>query len=278
MKTVVLTPSTHDLPPGWSGSALREVAQRAANRWSYPNVSCAVKVVVAEPAPIGRAAQDGQNLLVFRSHDWCHNDRCGAASTYPQRATGMTTTYPQGAMGRAVAEADVELNAVHFRLTAPEVPDPATAGGKWDAPLESVLVHEIGHVLGLGDACLAGHRASGRPMIADCDPEEASRAMFPTGPRHPVRSRRRRAVPALPGGDASLHAAVGHRTPRVGRLGRYDGRHGPPQAAASQGRTRLRADVKRFLNDSGSQSPGLNRGPTVYETVALPLSYSGEPL
>jgi hypothetical protein len=173
VKTVVLTPSTHDLPPGWSGEDLRKTVQAAAARWSYPQVPCALKVTVAEPTSAWRATQDGTNLIVYRSQTWCHNERCGPESTFPLRVTGMTTSYPTGAAGRAVVEGDVELNGVTFAPTA--------TAGKWTAPLESVLVHELGHVVGLPDACLVDHRASGRPVIGGCGPEESTRAMFPTG-------------------------------------------------------------------------------------------------
>jgi hypothetical protein len=177
LKTVVLTPSTHDLPAGWSGNDLRKAVEAAAARWSYPQLPCAVKIAVADPTAAWRATEDGTNLIVYRSQVWCHNERCGPESTFPLRVTGMTTTYPKTAVGSAVVEGDVELNGVTFR---PDSSLPASPG-KWNAPLESVLVHEIGHVLGLGDACLVGHRASGRPVIDGCGPEESARAMFPTG-------------------------------------------------------------------------------------------------
>jgi hypothetical protein len=166
VKTVVLTPSGLDLPAGWSGDAFRDAVQRAAERWSAPNVPCAVKLTVAEPRPVRLAARDGSNVVVMRGRSWCHNDRCGPETTFPQRAAGMTTVYPQGATGVAIEEADVELNAAAFQRPG---------------ALESVLVHEIGHVLGLGDACVAGHRASGRPVIAECSADERARAMFPSG-------------------------------------------------------------------------------------------------
>lgn len=148
---------------------------------------------MAEPRAVHLASQDGTNAIIHRASSWCHNNRCGPETTFPFRVTGMTTTYPRGAAGAAIQEADVELNGVAFQLTG------AAAGGagqggsardgrseagvhaRWSAPLESVLVHEIGHVLGLPDVCLAGHRASGRPLIGACGADDRARAMFPTG-------------------------------------------------------------------------------------------------
>ncbi len=183
MKTVALTPSTHDLPPGWSAGQFRDVVQRAADKWSFPNVPCGVKVTVAEASPVWRATEDGANLIVFRGRTWCHNERCGSQSTFPLRATGMTTTHPRGAIGRAVVEADVEINGTAFTYSGSGVSVPEPTVGKWTAPLDSVLVHEIGHVLGLPDACGTGRRPSGRPITSDCGPDDRLRVMFPIGLR-----------------------------------------------------------------------------------------------
>ena len=183
MKNLVLTPSTHELPPGWSVDQFRDVVQRAADKWTFPNIPCGVKVTVAETSPAWRATEDGTNLIVFRGLTWCHNERCGPQSTFPLRATGMTTTHPKDAIGRAVVEADVEINGVAFRYGGNAGAVPESEGVKWSVSLESVLVHEIGHVLGLPDACGTQRRASGRPITSDCASGDRLRVMFPTGLR-----------------------------------------------------------------------------------------------
>jgi hypothetical protein len=180
MKTLVLTPSASELPPGWSAAEFREAIQRAADLWSYPNVPCSLKVTVAEPQREWRASQDGTNLIAVRGHTWCHNDRCGAQSTFPLRATAMTTTYPEGTVGRAVVEADVEINGSAFRFTGPGH-DPPPAGRGWAVPLQPVLLHEIGHVLGLGDVCGATRMQSGRPLTSTCSSDDLQRVMFASG-------------------------------------------------------------------------------------------------
>lgn len=182
-KVVVVTPSTHDLPTGWSAEQFTEVVQRAADKWSFPNVPCGVKVTVAKASAAWRAAEDGTNLIAFRGRTWCHNERCGAQSTFPLRATGMTTTHPAGTTGRAVVEADVEINGTAFKFSGNGAAVTEAAGGKWTASLEAVLVHEIGHVLGLPDACGTERRPSGRPIMSDCGPDDRLRVMFPSGLR-----------------------------------------------------------------------------------------------
>jgi hypothetical protein len=175
MKTVVITPSTSGLPPDWSIDRFREALQRAADSWSFPSVRCGVKLVVGQPQAEWRAVRDGTNLVAFRSKDWCHNERCGPTSTFPLRAMGMTTPYPGGA--GLPEEADVELNAVTFRLAGNgDVGKQLHA--QWSTPIEPVLVHELGHVLGLPDVCGGERRASGRAVTSACSAQDRQRVMF----------------------------------------------------------------------------------------------------
>lgn len=90
---------------------------------------------------------------------------------------GMTTTYPDGARGTAVREADVELNAKVFDFTVSGVDRTRAEGTSRSVPLEAVLVHELGHVLGLGDVCIDAH-ALGPKVAQDCPPEQRERVMF----------------------------------------------------------------------------------------------------
>ena len=78
----------------------------------------------------------------------------------------MTTTYPEGARGLEVQEADIELNSAAFQFQGQ--PGASTDGGARTLQLRPVLLHEIGHVLGLEDACIVGRRPSGAPDRADC--------------------------------------------------------------------------------------------------------------
>lgn len=171
MRRIVLTPGDRDLPEGMSASAFHEALADAASAWSA--VRCGVTVTVSEPASRWSATEDGVSLVAFRAREWCHNERCGPTSTFHPRALAMTTKYPKGASGAELREADIELRASAFRSSSSS---DDTAGR---APsLKTVLVHEIGHVLGMKDACVDGHRISGMPVIGDCSLEARDSVMF----------------------------------------------------------------------------------------------------
>jgi hypothetical protein len=145
--TVTLTPSSIDLPPGVSTGEFESALQAAAAAWGYPEVPCtSLRVLVTKAQRTRLVTEDSVNAVIFRSQRWCHNERCGRDSTFPIRAAAMTTVFPRGAGPGLVREGDIELNGVHFDWQD-------GAGMKPQAPLQAVLVHEIGHVLGLRDEC-----------------------------------------------------------------------------------------------------------------------------
>jgi hypothetical protein len=139
---------------------LRRAMQLAASAWTYPTVACSnVRITVGTDSRELLAAQDGQSIVVFRASEWCHNARCGGARTFPLEVAAMTSTYATG----TAPESDVELNAVSFDW------GPDTAGHELPrADLARTLAHELGHALGLPDACGASH--SGRPRPCSAPP------------------------------------------------------------------------------------------------------------
>ena len=82
----------------------------------------------------------------------------------------MTTVYDETAVA-AVAEADVELNAIAFDWS----PALSFENTRPVAPLVPMLVHEIGHVLGFKDTC--GTRHGPRPD-PDCPRDELESVML----------------------------------------------------------------------------------------------------
>jgi hypothetical protein len=144
----------------------------AAQAWSYPNISCtSVSIVVAQPAWRRIASEDGINLVVFRERAWCHNERCSHTTVFPSSAVAMTTVYPEGAGADQVREADIEINARWFAAANPRLKD---------SDLRAILVHELGHVLGLKDACGLDH--GGAAVDPGCSDDERASVMF--APNH----------------------------------------------------------------------------------------------
>lgn len=176
---------------------LLEVVKVSIAHWNDALASCcAIRLTVAPASDRWIADEDGVNLIAFRRQTWCHNDRCGNTTTYPAGTLAMTTRYPEGAAGVQLREADIEIDARQLRavsvdkaliLEGEQVHE--TRRGIWvvsqyadkdPVPLETILVHELGHVLGLDDACVTGHRASGRPIIRECSRKQRDRVMFAT--------------------------------------------------------------------------------------------------
>ncbi|HEY3493117.1 MAG TPA: hypothetical protein VGK73_00470 [Polyangiaceae bacterium] len=176
---LTLTPSRSGLPAGWTPERFQNELERAAASFSQPAIPCtSLRLTVAAPEARRIAAEDGTSLVAFRSDAWCHNSRCGHMDTFPARVMAMTETHPDGARGAAIREADIELNAVHFRFTD------AVTNVDRDAqavPLRAVLLHELGHVLGLEDRCVPEGRHgfhAAVPELELCGPHEAESVMF----------------------------------------------------------------------------------------------------
>ena len=107
----------------------------------------------------------------------------------------MTTVYPDGAKGAAIQEADIELNGRVLRgfdgklaldagtLDAGSWAPPgaivfAVPGSTGDVTLKSVLVHELGHVLGLTDLCAPSHQTVQTGSALPCPADFRERVMF----------------------------------------------------------------------------------------------------
>jgi hypothetical protein len=154
--SVVLSLSTAARLPGLSESDVRQALESAAAAWSGPSVACtAMKVSVAGGATlVEQVAQDGVNAVIFRRDRWC---RSGDPSQgcYDSEMQAVTSVFLRNAPGQSddgeILEADVEINAVNFHW--------ANDGGETGRPgsslhdLQSVLTHELGHVLGLAHTC-----------------------------------------------------------------------------------------------------------------------------
>lgn len=178
-RSLTLTPSDIGLPDGWTPGRFHDELEQAAASLSQPAVACtSLRLVVAPPATRRIAQEDGMSLVVFRKEQWCHNSRCGHLETFPFRAMAMTETHPVAAGDGAIGEADIELNAAHFRFTAataPRNPEERTV------PLRAVLLHELGHAVGLEDRCVPEGSHGVHAAVPDldrCGPHEGESIMF----------------------------------------------------------------------------------------------------
>lgn len=166
MDTVQITPSSLDLPHEWRGEVLLDKLRDAAKEWSSPRVACTGLSIEVLPAkPFRSATEDGINLVVVRTAEWCHNAVCDRTGVFPWQAMGMTTSYsPKGPPGTA-SEADIEINGRFIRFTdMPRVQRSFAESEGNDASLHAVLVHEIGHLLGFPDACGAHGQKCAEPL------------------------------------------------------------------------------------------------------------------
>jgi len=176
-KSLVLTPGALDLPDGLSQAEWENTLGVAAQRW---NVPCSPFVVsVTAPAPRWRVGKDGTNLIAFRKDIWCKNKSCGHTTTYPLRAMGMTTVVSEPAQNHNKGEADVEINAVAFSFNVDgKTPNQENATQIARVSLVAVVMHEIGHVLGLKDFCSRGHTTTGHPKTDPCSGAKRRSVMF----------------------------------------------------------------------------------------------------
>ena len=201
MRDITVTPSLHGLTGLMPAKDWQAIGAAAVARWNGALASCCnVRLTVAAPQSLWLANEDGVSLIVLRQGLWCHNEMCGHTSTFPPNALAMTTVYPVGAKGAEVREADVEVNGQLLRaLDVHSLPTASQLSGAYSTDssiwvlgphyignpvsLEAVLMHELGHVLGLSDACASDHYMAATATVVNCTVEQHSRLMFPDG-RH----------------------------------------------------------------------------------------------
>jgi hypothetical protein len=144
---------------------LVEALELAAAAWRLPGVP-EVRVRVSEN--VGPSLEDATNVVQFRSDRWCPFEI--QKPCYPSTEAARTLPFARPAAGFAeVTEADIELNAVDFRF------DDGDAG---IARLRSTLLHEMGHLLGLGHAC--GPKSRYSPSAVTCEAPHDASVMHPS--------------------------------------------------------------------------------------------------
>jgi len=135
-----------------------------------------------------RAANDGHNNVIFRTTSWCKllpSGDCDTTVSYDPAALALTSVSASTSSG-TIRDADIEVNAYHFRW-ADLVAHPELKGsGQTIHDLQNAVTHEMGHVIGLDHTCYLQGPApldnNGQP-IPDCANASAdvlATTMFPS--------------------------------------------------------------------------------------------------
>jgi hypothetical protein len=130
---------------------LREAVLQAAEEWNRALKACSVPRlrVSSVKRPRAEVRRDGVTSVVVRRKRWCPEKVPDWDDCYEPTRAAITHLYPvdePGARHAFLYEADVEFNGVHFAWSLDgEAPDVRS--------LRAVVMHELGHVLGLEHPC-----------------------------------------------------------------------------------------------------------------------------
>jgi hypothetical protein len=145
---VLITAHTYNAPKALDGAGVLRAVNGAGNMWGRPSYTCTPLTLSAieERTEPGIVKNDGINRVMFVTDRWCRHNGSPDAPCY-NRGTLAITTITAHADG-TIVDADVEVNAINFRWDD-LVARPLSDG----QDLQSVLLHEFGHLNGLDHNC-----------------------------------------------------------------------------------------------------------------------------
>jgi hypothetical protein len=187
---VFLTAYPKDLESMMTEEEILGAVNASAATWSKGSDACTYLQIMptssADASP--HAANDGHNNVLFRNDSWCKQTSTGAcdpAVSYDPAALALTSVSASTSTG-LIKDADIEVNAFHFRW-ADLVLHPELAGaGMSIHDLQNAVTHEMGHLIGLDHTCYLQPPApldnNGNPIpdCADAPPDVLATTMFPS--------------------------------------------------------------------------------------------------
>ena len=129
--------------------------ERVLLRWQHAVEDCSYFYVSLEGRKASEVGLDGVNIVKFREDRWC----VPATDEEPEdchdpSAAGLTTLHfiddADSDRNGALLDADIELNAINFRVTIDGQP---SDGPPCSSDLANTFTHEVGHLMGLDHTC-----------------------------------------------------------------------------------------------------------------------------
>jgi hypothetical protein len=228
---VTLYAQQDELPAPLTAEVVLRAARGAARVWSRPALACTELSISARPSPepVARASQNGRNEIVFLKDKWCRQPDDPAQPCYDRRTLAVTTVLSRKEDG-SIVEADIEVNAVDYRWRdlSERVGDPTAQD------LQTVLTHELGHLIGLNHTCaedderrMSDHTGKEVPYCTAASPALRGTIMYPS--HLGVAAIRR----ILSTDDARAACGI-YPMPRIGAC-RFDAPDAGPRDAAPRG-------------------------------------------